>query len=205
MRGLENLEDSPLKTQLAALLQSHIKELVPQVIEKARVKNMLKNHTRKIRDRTTDLKNYFTSTDQDLPANFTKLEKTNRDMGVPAYNDGELYVKKREHLEGMLRAMQKETKNSQEDDVRLFISLLIILLAQEHKGVIWATGKLSPKLLKLLKQLNANLDPVLGQQLDQWKEAISSKTVTDEMRGKMKWEAAECLGKSYQDPGTQRA
>jgi hypothetical protein len=121
----------------------------------------------------------------DLPSTTDELEKFNTRMEIPIYDDDDIARKKQTHLEEMLLSMQKD-----KDGPRLFLCLVIILFASKSNGVVYATGKYAPRLLKLLKP---TLDQELAQQLEQWKEAVKGGAVTHEMRADMRKIAAESL------------
>jgi hypothetical protein len=184
--GLAALEEGTLKTQLADVLQSHIsQELIPSSITRAKAKKLVRISRRKIPFRLEKLVGSITAEGRDLPGTIDDLEKFNAKMEIPIYDDSEMVRRKQTHLEDMLQSMQKE-----KDGPRLFLCLVIILFAEKMDGVVYATGKYAPRLLKLLKP---TLDQELAHQLEQWKEAVKGGTVTHEMRADMRRRATKSL------------
>jgi len=140
---------------------------------------------RKIPSRLEKLVGSITAEGRDLSGTIDDVEKFNTRMEISVYDDNDIVAKKQTHLEDMLQSMQKE-----KDGPRLFLCLVIILFAAKSKGVVYATGKYAPRLLKLLKP---TLVQELTQQLEQWKEAVKGGAVTHEMRADMRKLAGESL------------
>jgi hypothetical protein len=83
-------------------------------------------------------------------------------------------------LGDMARRMQKQKKS---DGPLLFLTLVVFLFAKHNAGVVYATGKFAPKLLKQLKTV---LDAEQYAQLEVWKEAAKAGTLSAEDRDAMK-------------------
>jgi hypothetical protein len=76
--------------------------------------------------------------------------------------------------------MQKQKKS---DGPLLFLTLAVFLFAKHNVGVVYATGKFAPK---LLKQLKGSLDADEFAQMEAWKEAAKAGTLSAEDRDAMK-------------------
>lgn len=83
-------------------------------------------------------------------------------------------------LGDMARRMQKQRKS---DGPLLFLTLVVFLFAKHNAGVVYATGKFAPKLLRHLKP---KLNKEQYAQLEAWKEAARAGTLSAEDRDGMK-------------------
>jgi hypothetical protein len=79
-------------------------------------------------------------------------------------------------LADMLRRLQKQKAS---DGPVLFLTLVSVLYAKQNDGVVYATGKFAPKLLKLLKGTLG--DEQFGK-VEAWKEAAKSNSLSAEDR-----------------------
>ncbi|TID17553.1 hypothetical protein E6O75_ATG08299 [Venturia nashicola] len=176
--GLQALPTSPLKDQLSELRSAHLLEdLIPNTIKRARTKGLVRtaNLSRQISKLETEIaptKDVRKSSPQDSISKFAKKMS----IGTPSSN--QLTTAKKEHIEDMVAAMNKD-----KDGPRLFLSLVIVLCASRKEGIIYATGKFAPKLLKVIKE---DLDEGLYKRLEEIKELVKlgkvDKTVRVEMR-----------------------
>ncbi|KAF7565011.1 hypothetical protein PtrSN002B_002894 [Pyrenophora tritici-repentis] len=82
-------------------------------------------------------------------------------------------------VEDMLRRLQKQKAS---DGPVLFLTLVVVLFARQYDGVVYATGKFAPK---LLKQLKGTLDKVQYEKVEAWKEAAKTNALTPEDRAEM--------------------
>jgi hypothetical protein len=64
----------------------------------------------------------------------------------------------------------------------LFLMLVIVLFAKHHDGVVYATGKFAPK---LLKELKGKMESEQYGQVEKWKEAAKTSSLTAEDRADM--------------------
>jgi hypothetical protein len=82
-------------------------------------------------------------------------------------------------LDDMLRRFKKQKAS---DGPVLFLTLVVVLFAKQHDGVVYATGKFAPKLLKLLK---GKLEDEQYEQVERWKEAAKTNSLTAEDKAAM--------------------
>jgi hypothetical protein len=183
-QGLQTVEDAKLRDQLADLLSSYIqKELVADAVVKARSQGLLLS--RKTRKNAQKLESALTSK-TDVSSLVTAVEKFAKKQGISELDTASLAETKDLLVSDMIRKMQKK----QADGPLLFLTLVIVLLAKQQQGVgvVYATGKFAPKLLKQLK-------PVLSaeryEQLEGWKEKAKAGTLTAEDKENMKNLAGE--------------
>jgi hypothetical protein len=177
--GLPAVEDQKLQTQLSELLAQYLqKELVPNTISKATLQGLLLS--RKSRKNIQKLEVALSAGSMDLPALIVSLDKFNKKQAIEAPTGPALEACKATMLGDMARRMQKQKKS---DGPLLFLTLVVFLFAKHNAGVVYATGKFAPKLLKQLKTV---LDAEQYAQLEVWKEAAKAGTLSAEDRDAMK-------------------
>lgn len=178
--ALQAMDDSPLKSQLEMLLRAHIvSEVVPTTANKAKTRKLLRSPHLKLSSRLPKLQSTLSSNlKKELQSVIEELEKFNEKIGIQTYEESTLHQNKKEYLSNLTESMAKD-----EDSVRLFICLLIILYSSASSGVLYATGKFAPKLLKFLK---ASLDTEQALWLEQVKDAIKAGSITEEMKHTMR-------------------
>jgi hypothetical protein len=187
VEALNTMETGSLRAQLEELLRSYIvTELVQQTANRAKAKKMLKSSRLKLASRLPKFQSSLGES-QDLDSVIEEVEKFSKKIGVEDYDADVLVQKKHVYLSDMTTAMAKD-----EDAPRLFVSLLIILYSSYHQGVLYATGKYVPKLLKALKP---DIDAEQAQWLDQVKDAIKGGKATQDMKDSMRNTAMEKINK----------
>jgi hypothetical protein len=178
--GLAAIEDAKLKDQLSDLLAIYIqKELIPDVISKARSQALVRS--RKTRKNIQKLETTIGAAETEINAVVTTIDKFNKKQLVNPADAATIENTKKAMMQDMLRRLQKQQKAS--DGPVLFLTLVILLTAKHYSGVIYATGKFAPKLMKLLK---VNLEQELYEQLEKWKEAAKAGSLSAEDRENMK-------------------
>jgi hypothetical protein len=183
--AIHSMEDGNLKTQLEELLRTHITtDIIPQTSNRAKAKRLLRSHRLKLSSRLPKLRISLEET-KDLASTVEEIEKFNSKIGVEKYDEKTLQEKSRTHLADMVEAMTKD-----EDSPRLFLCLIIILSSSQYPGVLYATGKYAPRLMKALKH---TMDSEQAQWLEQVKDAIKAGDVTEEMKEKMRKMASEAI------------
>ncbi|KAF2797739.1 hypothetical protein K505DRAFT_372226 [Melanomma pulvis-pyrius CBS 109.77] len=183
--GLKYIEDTKLRDQLADLLSTYIqKELLPDSVSKARSQALVLS--RKTRKHVQKLESTLKSGKMDLSGVIVAVEKFGKKQGLPDLDTASLTGTKDVLISDMIRKMQKK----QADGPLLFLTLVIVLLAKQQLGVgvVYATGKFAPKLLKQLKSV---LSTERYEQLEGWKELAKAGTLTSEDKEDMKRLAGE--------------
>ncbi|XPS71085.1 hypothetical protein M3J09_003270 [Ascochyta lentis] len=136
--------------------------------------------SRKTRKNVQKLESALSVGNMDVSALTTSLDKFNKKQSINAPTTSALEMSKATMLSDMARRMQKQKKS---DGPLLFLTLVVFLFAKHNVGVLYATGKFAPK---LLKQLKGTLDEKEYAQLEAWKEAAKAGTLSAEDRDDMK-------------------
>jgi hypothetical protein len=106
-------------------------------------------------------------------------------QSIPAPTASLLSTVKQEMVEDMRRDMHRRLSKSPPktaDGPVFFLTLVLVLWAKEYNGVLYATGKFAPKLLKLLKGV---LGEDMYEKLERWKEAAKAGTLSAEDKAEM--------------------
>jgi hypothetical protein len=177
--GLNSVTDQKLHDQLAELLASYTqKDLLPDSITKAQAQGLVLS--RKTRKNISKLESILgSSKSMDITALTTALEKFNKKQGIPPPPPSTLTATKQAMVDDMLRRLQKQKSS---DGPVLFLTLIIVLFAKHYDGVVYATGKFAPK---LLKQLKDTFEAGQYEQLERWKEAAKTSTLSAEDKAEM--------------------
>lgn len=176
--GLSAVEDQKLQGQLAELFATYArKELLLDALLKARSQGLaLSRKTRKnLQKLETKLQ-----VDADAATIMTTLDRFNKKQSIDVPAASSLQQAKQAMVQDMNRRMQKQKKS---DGPVLFLTLVILLFARHYPGVVYATGKFAPKLLKQLKSV---LDASQYEQVERWKEAAKTSTLSAEDREEMR-------------------
>ena len=182
--ALDNLDAGPLQEQLRELLHIHLtQDLVPSTLKRMRTKGLLRDASS--RKQVEKLEAAMASQKKDVP--ITKsMEKFHEKMGFSDLSSEEVATAEIEQLRGMVKTMDDDT-----DAPRLFLSAIIVLLALKKEiGIVYATGKFAPRLLKLLKP---TLDEDAYARLEELKDAVKASKVTEEDKKEMRKIAADVL------------
>lgn len=174
--GVKALDDAKLRDQLSELLLDYVtKELIPESISKASSKGLL--CSRKTKKNVQKLEANLQGK-ADFSATSMAIEKFATKQGIPKLEDASLTKWKNAQMSDIIRKM-----NKQSDGPTLFLTLVIALLAKHSPGVLYATGKFAPKLLKQLKHLLSAED---YEQLEKWKDLAKASSLTEEDKDRMK-------------------
>jgi hypothetical protein len=183
-QALAQLADEALRAQLEEVLQSYVaSELVPSTITRAKSKGLLRGS--RLKSRVAKLQTAVEKGPKDA---LSEVEKLNNQLGIEEYSKADLISRRDAYLKDMVALMMKDG-----DAPRLFIRLIIVLLAREGEGALYATGKFAPKLLKALKP---HVDESDAAWLEQVKSSIKAGSVSDEMRQEMREKAAKSIDSS---------
>lgn len=165
-QGLKSVQDSKLQEQLSELLSAYLqKDFLPDVVSKARCQGLVCSK------RTRKNVNRFEATlktgKSDLSSVLSTVEKFSKKQGFPEVEADAAAEAKKALVQDMMRRMQKPKT----DAPLMFLSLVIILFAKQSEGVVYATGKYAPK---LLKQLRTQLSSEEYEKVDKWKESAKA-------------------------------
>lgn len=181
--GLQAIEDGKLRDQLADLLSAHLqKELFSDALAKARSQGLVRS--RKTRKNAQKLESALAEGKADLKSAVAAMEKFGKKQGVQEPDPASLVEAKKALTGDMIRRMQKPKT----EPPVMFLTLIIVLFARQYPGIVYATGKFAPKLLKLLK---STLSAEQYERLEHWKEQAKAGTLTAEDREDMRQMAGE--------------
>jgi hypothetical protein len=165
--GLTNVSDQKLQAQLSSLLATYIHtDLVPDTLAKARTQHLVlsrktKKNVAKLESTLSGLKS-----NDDLQIITSALEKFTSKQALPTPTPASVTKYKDSMIQDMIR---RSTKPSKPNDPLLFLTLIVVLHAKYHDGVVYATGKYAPKIMKELKE-------TVGEEvyavLEGWKEDV---------------------------------
>lgn len=169
--GLESIHDEKLHNQLTETLRAHVaNELVPDAIAKSRSRGFFR--VKKIRK---DVEKLATLLKEDSPqppsleSIHSKLERANSKLGLAWFPVDELASKKDTFTQDMRRAMQKDS-----DGARLFLATVLLLLSRQQEGLVYATGKFAPRLLKTLHRDDGGVEEDTYKKLESWKDKVKT-------------------------------
>ncbi|KAF2877093.1 hypothetical protein BDV95DRAFT_558459 [Massariosphaeria phaeospora] len=183
-KGLDAVDEVKLREQLADLLSTYFqKELLPDSIAKARSQGVM--FSRKTRKNIQKLEGVLKSGKMDLSSAVTAINRFDKKEGIQEPDDAAIAETKRSLISDMVRRVQRQ---KQTDGPLLFLTLVIVVFARHHSGVVYATGKFAPKLLKQLKPL---IDTEQYEQLETWKDLAKAGTLSTDDKDSMKRLAAE--------------
>ncbi|KAL1612104.1 hypothetical protein SLS60_000327 [Paraconiothyrium brasiliense] len=175
--GLRAVDEAKLHDQLAELLASHLqKELVPDVLAKARSQGLVRS--RRTRKNVNRFEATLKASKADLSGILSTIEKFSKKQGIPETDLDIAEEAKIASIQDTVRRMQKPKT----DAPSMFLSLVVVLYARYHPGVVYATGKFAPK---LLKQLRTKLVSEEYEQVEKWKEQAKAGTLNKEDRESM--------------------
>lgn len=179
IEGLSAIEDPKLRDQLVELLVSYLQtELLPEALSKSRSQNLVLS--RKTRKNTSKLETVLKGSKMDIAGVQAILDKFNKKQGILDPDRAKVDMVKKMMIGDMVRRMQKQ---KQSDSPVLFLTLILILFARQYDGVVYATGKFAPKLLKQLKSV---IEPEQYNHFEKWKEAAKAGNLNAEDRQEMK-------------------
>ncbi|KAL6712616.1 hypothetical protein ACN47E_000493 [Coniothyrium glycines] len=177
--SLSSLEDQKLRDQLAELLAIYAqKELLPDNIAKARSQGLVLS--RKTQKNIARFESILKTDKTDAPSVLSALDKLNKKQGIATPDNSVLEEAKQALIADLVRRMQRQKSS---DGPVLFLTLVLILFAKHFNNVVYATGKFAPK---LLKQLKAVLPAEQYEQVEKWKEAAKTSSLSSEDRAQMK-------------------
>ncbi|KAK8176335.1 hypothetical protein BC567DRAFT_249520 [Phyllosticta citribraziliensis] len=145
LAGASSVSDEKLRSQLQDVLRDYItKELVPDVVARAAAKNLIRSA--KAKRQVGKLQALLQTQAKDLEAALSSLHKFGAKFGIAPTDAAALSARKDALVAELARGAAKDR-----DAPRLFLTCVVLLRARRSEGVVYATGKLAPKLLKLLK------------------------------------------------------
>ncbi|KAK7552305.1 hypothetical protein IWX49DRAFT_595717 [Phyllosticta citricarpa] len=168
--GASSIPDEKLRSQLQDVLRDYItKELVPDVVGRAEAKNLIRSA--KAKRQVGKLQALLQTQAKDLEAALSSLHKFGTKFAVPPMDAAALSARKDALVAELTRGVAKD-----KDAPRLFLTCVVLLWARRSEGVVYATGKFAPKLLKLFK---GALDEGVYEKLEGIKDKVKQGALED--------------------------
>lgn len=176
--GIRDCSDQKLQDLLRPVLFEHMAtELVPRFLESAKIKSLLKSEklrksSEKMLITLKEIQSSPGNQIDQLEALSKNLDKFSKQLGISELKEMEIRSKKEEMTQDLVKSIQKD-KNTP----RLFLSLILVLWSRNREGMLYATGKFAPKILKAMKN---DIPEQLYADLETYKDAVKSSTVTQD-------------------------
>ncbi|KAL5114919.1 hypothetical protein ACEQ8H_007166 [Pleosporales sp. CAS-2024a] len=175
--ALACVSDTKLQEQLGELLATYIRtELVPVALTKARSQGLVQSR-RSVKN-VVRLESAVADAKSDIGHVNTVLNKFAKKQALPGLHGGDDGAAKKRLLGDLHRRMLKSSSPPV-----LYLTLIVGLLAKHYPGVLYATGKFAPKLMKLLKEKVSDEEYA---RLEVWKEGAKTGEVGEEDRERMR-------------------
>ena len=176
--ALNIISETTLHTQLSSLLATHAqKDLLPDTLSKARSQNQVLS--RKTRKNVQKFESALQAATPEISSIVSVIDKFVKKQGIDTSTSHTSSSEQTKHttMADLHRRLQKPPKAG--DNPAVFLTLVILLHAKHYDGVLYATGKYAPKVMKLLKE---KLDEEAYKELERWKDAAKSGSLTVEDR-----------------------
>ncbi|KAH7057138.1 hypothetical protein B0J12DRAFT_737946 [Macrophomina phaseolina] len=189
--GATSIPDAKLRAALCDLLRDYvIRDLVPDAAQRAESKNLIRSararrSVRKLGAALAEPGVTRTGGEQAVVAVRACLGRFAAKMDVPGVGAEEIAQRKEALVKEMVRGMQKDA-----DAPRLFLTLVVVLWARRGEGVVYATGKFAPKVVRLLKAEGVLAEAQL-EKVEALKDLAKAGGVGDQEREEMRRLALE--------------
>jgi hypothetical protein len=171
--GLNSISDTKLQDQLSELLATYIqKDLIPDSIAKARTQNLVLS--RKAAKNIGKLETTIAGANSEVGELSNVLDKFAKKQSLPSPSP--------DFKETMIQDMHRRMTKANDGPV-LYLTLIVVLLARHSDGVVYATGKFAPK---LMRQLKGKVSEEEYARLEGWKEEAKKGSLTGEDREGMR-------------------
>ncbi|KAJ9641348.1 hypothetical protein H2199_005318 [Coniosporium tulheliwenetii] len=169
--GADAIPDAKLREQLLELLQIHVRtELIPGTLSRAEAQGLLRG--KKLKKNVEKLRASLGLDDKDTasPSSLETLTSAlNKFATKLCPSSTTLAAAKTAHQAELHQTIQ--TLDRDKDGPRLFLALIVVVLAKHQDGVVYATGKFAPKLMKSLK---GRVDEEVHGRLERLKDGVKS-------------------------------
>jgi hypothetical protein len=188
--ALEGFETGSLRDQLRDLLSTYLaQDIIPNFSKRIRNKGLVRDQSTK---KQIDKLEAAVVGERKEYSVLKSLEKFHEKLGFGAVGFEEIAQARKQRLVDMVKAM-----NTDIDGPRLFLTMVVVHFASKREhGIIYATGKFAPRLLKLMK---LDLEDEQYKSLERLKDAVKAGNVSDEDRQEMRKIAAQALEEPAQD------
>ncbi|GME27880.1 Purine biosynthesis protein purh [Neofusicoccum parvum] len=166
-------------------------DLVPDAVQRAEAKGLVRSARakRNVRKLVAALQERRPQGAGGADAVRASLAKFAGKLDVASLGEAEREERKEGFVRDMVRGMRKDA-----DAPRLFLTLVVVLWARRAEGVVYATGKYAPKILKLLKGDSGGLEEEVLARLETLKEMVKAGGVGGGEKEEMRKMAAEAWG-----------
>ncbi|KAI9797247.1 MAG: hypothetical protein M1825_006031 [Sarcosagium campestre] len=182
--GAKAMQDPKLREDLFSILSQHItSNLLPESVKKAEGKQLIQG-TRiieQVKELSSSIERIKVQTSapeiqfRDISVALRTLEKN---LKFGQLSDERLAERKAQSCKDLARSVKKD-----DDGPKLFLTLLVLLLAKNGPGLVHATGKFAPR---LLKQLSSVLEEGTLVTLRSWKDAAKAGNMAPEVKTEMR-------------------
>ncbi|KAI9819164.1 MAG: hypothetical protein M1827_007320 [Pycnora praestabilis] len=182
--GIEVMDDSKLRGELLGVLQENIaRDIIPDTIRRAQDRRLDRGKGLNSGLETLRISLFVKAgaapPEKSFTTSLNALKRFNSKQGIEWLNEDGLKAKKAVLVDDMVKAMSRD-----DDGPRLFLTLILVLLAASRPGIVYATGKFAPKLLKQLRGLVGSAQYLrLGEIKDIVREGRITAELKAEMRG----------------------
>ena len=182
--SLGSIVNEKLRQELTAALDDHaINNVVPEHLKRAEARGLTRAQVvrRSIQTLTRSLhvdvaKSGSEAASRDVES---ALRSFRERLHLVEPDDALIGGKKRQLVEEMTAKMRQTN-----DGPRLFLALIIIIIARDHPGLIYATGRFAPRLLKQVG-VGATVDVDQLAELELFKTAAKAGDVTSDIKERM--------------------
>ena len=175
--GLKAISDVKLREQLADLLSAYLqKDFLPDMASKARSQGLV--CSRRTRKNLTRFEATLKTNKAETSSIISTVDKFSKKQGLPNFDTEAAEEAKKSLVQDMVRRMQKPKT----DAPLMFLSLVLVLVSRNYPGVVYATGKFAPK---LLKQLKTNLRCEDYEEAERLKELAKTGKLAKDDRDRM--------------------
>jgi hypothetical protein len=180
MLALHTISDTTQHTQLSALLATHAQtDLLPDTLLKARSQGLVLSRKSRKNVQKFESALYAATGTPELSSILSIIDKFGKKQGIDTstFQTSSSEQTKQTMMVDLRHRLQKAPKAG--DNPVVFLTLVILLHAKFYEGVVYATGKYAPKIMKLLRE---KLGGEAYAELERWKDAAKLGSLTKEDR-----------------------
>lgn len=175
--GVRAISDVRLSEQLSELLSVYLqKDFLPDIASRSRAQGLV--CSRRTRKNLTRFEATLKTSKTEMSSIILTVDKFSKKQGLASVDEDAAKEAKKILVQDMVRRMQKPKT----DAPLMFLSLVLILFSRNHPGIIYATGKFAPK---LLKQLKAQLSSEDYEEAERLKELAKTGKLAKDDRDRM--------------------
>ena len=191
--GVRAISDAKLSEQLSELLSVYLqKDFLPDIASRSRAQGLV--CSRRTRKNLARFEATLKTSKTEISSIISTVEKFSKKQGLASVDTDAAKETKKSLIQDMIRRMQKPKT----DAPLMFLSLVLVLFSRNHPGVIYATGKFAPK---LLKQLKAQLSSDDYEEAERLKELAKTGKLAKDDRDRMVHMAEQVSPRTQENGG----